>query len=240
MKVLLFALLLGIPLATQSATVSGDVRDPSGGLLPGVTVTLTSTAGQKSVTTDARGRFSFTELAAGDYEISASVPGFKTSRNRVPLSANQSVATTIQMAIGSLSESITVVAPRQTASSSAPATVTPRSTQSQTSIPVVGPALPLPAGGEVIGGNLREPRKVRDVKPIYPPAALASGVEGSVIVEAILGTEGSLVNPRVVRSIALLDQAVLDAVQGWRFTPTLLNGAPVPVNVMVTVTFSQR
>ena len=238
MKTLLFALLMGIPFTTQSATVSGDVRDPSGGLLPGVTVTLTSTAGPKSVTTDARGRFSLTELAAGDYELSASVAGFKTSRNRVTLAANQNVATTIQMALGSLTETITVTAPRQAMSNPTPVTAAPRPAPAP--IPLIGPALPLPAGGEVIGGSLREPRKVRDVKPIYPEVALLSGIEGSVIVEAIVGTEGTVVNPRVVKGVPLLDQAVIDAVRGWRFTPTLLNGTPVPVTMMVNVTFSQR
>jgi protein TonB len=43
---------------------------------------------------------------------------------------------------------------------------------------------------------------------------------------------------RVLRSIPLLDQAALDAVKQWEFTPTLLNNVPVPVIMTVTVQFT--
>jgi protein TonB len=63
-------------------------------------------------------------------------------------------------------------------------------------------------------------------------------VQGVVIVEATIGSDGSVQNARVLRSIPLLDAAALDAVKQWQFTPTLLNGVPVPVIMTVTVQFT--
>jgi protein TonB len=90
------------------------------------------------------------------------------------------------------------------------------------------------------GGQIKEPSKIRDVKPIYPQIAITAKVEGMVIIEATIGKDGSVVDAKVLRSIALLDQAALDAVRQWKFTPTLLNGIPVPVLMTVTVNFSLR
>jgi protein TonB len=63
-------------------------------------------------------------------------------------------------------------------------------------------------------------------------------VSGLVIIEATINAEGNVSDARVLRSIPMLDQAALDAVKQWRFTPTLLNGAPVPVIMTVTVNFT--
>ena len=66
----------------------------------------------------------------------------------------------------------------------------------------------------------------------------AARIQGIVIIEATIGADGQVVNARVLRSVPLLDQAALDAVRQWQFTPTLLNGVPVPVIMTVTVTFT--
>lgn len=88
-----------------------------------------------------------------------------------------------------------------------------------------------------VGTTVRTPQKVRDVHPVYPATARAARVEGTVIIEATIGIDGRLVDTRLLRSIPLLDQAALDAVRQWEFTPSLLNGVPVPVIMTVTVTF---
>ena len=88
-----------------------------------------------------------------------------------------------------------------------------------------------------VGGEIKEPLKIRDVKPVYPQDALAAGVQGVVILEVVIGPAGNVVNAKILRSIPLLDQAALDAVRQWEFTPTLLNGAPVSVIMTVTVNF---
>ena len=89
-----------------------------------------------------------------------------------------------------------------------------------------------------VGGTITEPKKIRDVKPAYPPVALQSGVEGMVILEAVVGTDGSVKSAGVLRGHPLLDQAAVDAVLQWRYTPTLLNGVPVDVVMTVTVNFT--
>jgi TonB family protein len=102
-----------------------------------------------------------------------------------------------------------------------------------------------PTGGGVradgalrIGGAIKTPVKIKDVRPVYPPDAQAAKVTGLVIVEARIGADGSVEDAHVLRSVPLLDQAAIDAVMQWRFRPTLLNGKAVPVIMTVTVNFT--
>jgi protein TonB len=88
-----------------------------------------------------------------------------------------------------------------------------------------------------VGGRIKEPAKVRHVPPVYPVIAQQARVEGVVIIEAVIGTDGRVSKARILRSQLLLDDAALTAVRQWVFTPTLLNGAPVPVLMTVTVHF---
>ena len=89
-----------------------------------------------------------------------------------------------------------------------------------------------------VGGNMRPPQKVKHVNPEYPAIAQSARVQGVVIVEVIIDRDGRVGYSRILRSIPLLDQAALDAVNEWEFTPTLLNGMPVPVIMTATVQFS--
>jgi periplasmic protein TonB len=102
------------------------------------------------------------------------------------------------------------------------------------------PPAPKPQTPIYIGGQVRAPQKTHDVRPVYPPLALAARVQGIVIVEATIGADGRVVNARILRSVPLLDQAALDAVRQWEYVPTTLNGVPVPVIMSVTVTFQLR
>ena len=90
------------------------------------------------------------------------------------------------------------------------------------------------------GGDIRIPRKIHHVAPVYPAIAQQARVDGTVIIEATIGNDGRVKDARILRSKPLLDQAAIDAVMQWRFTPTLLNGVPVPVLMTVTVTFTLR
>lgn len=89
-----------------------------------------------------------------------------------------------------------------------------------------------------VGGNIPVPTKVKDVKPVYPAEAQAARVQGVVIIEALIGVDGKVQNARVLRSIPLLNDAALDAVSQWAFTPTVVNGVPMPVIMTVTVNFT--
>jgi protein TonB len=73
---------------------------------------------------------------------------------------------------------------------------------------------------------------------VYPKAAQDAKVQGVVILETLIGVDGKITNARVLRSVPMLDQAALDAVMQWEFTPTRLNGQPVPVLMTVTVQFT--
>ena len=89
-----------------------------------------------------------------------------------------------------------------------------------------------------IGGSIKQPVKIHDVKPVYPDEAQAARVQGVVIIEAVIDPSGAVTNAHVLRSIPLLDGAALGAVSQWQFTPTQVNGAPVSVIMTVTVNFT--
>jgi periplasmic protein TonB len=105
------------------------------------------------------------------------------------------------------------------------------------------PAPALPAATPVqprvprVGHGIREPKKIVHVAPEYPEIARRAGVEGTVILEAILDATGRVESVRVLRSQPLLDQAAITAVREWRYSPTELNGVPVPVLMTITVQF---
>jgi len=86
--------------------------------------------------------------------------------------------------------------------------------------------------------GMRPPRKLVHVDPVYPRIAQQTHVEGTVILDTVIDVDGHVTSVRVLRSIPLLDQAAIDAVKDWTFTPTLLNGVPVPVALTVTVKFA--
>ncbi len=102
------------------------------------------------------------------------------------------------------------------------------------------PPPPPPAKAFHVGGDIKEPTKIRDVQPMYPAIAIAAKVEGTVIIEATIGRDGTIEATKVLRSIPLLDHAALEAVRQWRFTPTRLNGVPIPVIMSVTVRFTLK
>lgn len=89
-----------------------------------------------------------------------------------------------------------------------------------------------------VGGNIKAPTKIKDVKPEFPPEAIQARVQGVVIFELTIDEAGKVAEARVLRSIPLLDRAAQDAVLQWEFTPTLLNGSPVPVIFTATVQFT--
>jgi TonB family protein len=107
-----------------------------------------------------------------------------------------------------------------------------------TSTFVARPDRPTPDGTLRVGGEIRAPQKVYNVSPVYPQEAQDARVQGVVIIEAKIAADGSVAEAWVLRSIPMLDGAALDAVRQWRYSPTLLNGAPVPVIMTVTVNFT--
>jgi protein TonB len=99
---------------------------------------------------------------------------------------------------------------------------------------------PLPAEPVRVGGSIKEPRKIKNVPPEYPLRARNAGVEGMVILECLISPAGRVQQATVVRSVPLLDEAAVTAVKQWIYTPTLVDGAAVPVIMMVTVRFGLK
>lgn len=90
-----------------------------------------------------------------------------------------------------------------------------------------------------VGGKIKAPTKIKDVKPVYPAIAQSAHIGGAVIIEATIGPDGKVIDAKVLRSVPMLDQAALDAVRQWEYIPMLLNGVPVPVVVTITIAFTK-
>jgi periplasmic protein TonB len=99
------------------------------------------------------------------------------------------------------------------------------------------PPPPTPQQPIYLHSGMQPPTKIVNVNPIYPQLAQAAHKEGVVILEAVIDARGNVTTVKVLRSIQLLDHAAVEAVRQWRFTPTLLNGEPVPIVMTVTVDF---
>lgn len=85
--------------------------------------------------------------------------------------------------------------------------------------------------------GVKPPQRLVNVAPVYPATALAVHQEGIVIIDATIDEQGNVTETRILRSIPLLDDAAVAAVRKWKFSPTLLNGVPVPIVMTVTVNF---
>jgi TonB family protein len=90
-------------------------------------------------------------------------------------------------------------------------------------------------GGQVIASKLRH-----QPQPIYPDEARRSGTEGSVILHAIIGTDGHVKELNLVSGDPILAEAAISAVKQWQYQPTKLNDVPCEVDTTITVTFRIR
>jgi len=105
-------------------------------------------------------------------------------------------------------------------------------------VPVTPPDPPRPVAPVRVADLPVVPRKMVDVRPQYPEIARAAHVEGTIIMEAVLDTSGRVTQIRILRSVPMLDQAAVDAVRQWRYTPSLYGGHPVSVLMTITVRFT--
>jgi periplasmic protein TonB len=109
---------------------------------------------------------------------------------------------------------------------------------------VSAPPIALPPPPETpkvvrVGSGIREPRKLVHVPPVYPVIAQQARIQGAVTLEALIDVTGRVQNVKVLRTDSpLLDAAAVQAVQQWRYSPTELNGVPVPVLMTIFVRFT--
>lgn len=85
-------------------------------------------------------------------------------------------------------------------------------------------------------GGILQQSAVKRAEPVYPPRALADGIDGPVVVEITTDEEGNVIKARAISGHILLKEAAIEAARGWTFVPTRLSG--VPVKVIGTITFN--
>ncbi len=202
-------------------SLAGVVVDPSGARVPGARVTATHQGGSNRETTrsDAAGEYRFNAIPAGEYALEFGAPGFSLTRVKAAVLAGQAARVDATLELGSISEAITVTGQK-------PPTVTPDNAGTPHRIRV--------------GGNVQPVKLVRQARPEYPEDLQQLGVQGTVVIRAVISKDGDVLSPQVVSAGvgARLAQLALDAVKQWRYQPSLLNGQPVETATTVTIDFA--
>jgi TonB family protein len=225
---IMFAAALPIAAASQGkAAPAGTITDPSGLPLPDAVVRLNPVDGEGVFETrsDAAGAFQFPEVPTGEYMLSARYPGFSSVRQRIPI--NGTVTIKLQLQVGTLRETVSV---RGGSGKDAG----PKESRRTVTASYAAPS----CGSTTVGGNLKPPMKVRDVRPRFKQSWTDANVEGDVLLQARIGTDGRVQHVEVVSpgNPELEDEAIA-AVSQWEFSPTYLNCEAVEVRMFVTVSF---
>jgi len=219
MKHTLFASLLASA-GLSAATIGGSLYDPSGAAVPNAKALLydPDTNTKFETITSADGKFAFEALPAGQYILRVQSPGFATLFREFNVKTDSKVDRGLTLALGKIQETVNVAAEGV----ASPATA----------------AMPAPKPVRV-GGSVAQSNLVTKVQPLYPKAAKAAGVQGTVLLEMVVSKEGEPLDLRVLDSPSDdLTQSALEAVRQWRYKPTLLNGEPVEIVTDVVVNYT--
>ena len=189
--------------------------DPSGARIPGAQIHLRNLDGSNEETAVANqaGEFTFAAIPPGPVRSRGS------SRRASRLLKKQAVVSAGRMARADAGLELgEIMRNRHGEGSGRPAAAAPRHSPYRRS------AFP-------IGGNVQSSKLVSQPRPVYPADLQQQGVTGTVIIRAVVGKDGQLLNPHVINTDVHpgLAKAALDAVGKWLYTPTLLNGQPVEV-----------
>jgi TonB family protein len=202
--------------------LAGVVRDPSGAVVPGCQVTARNLDGtnQESALANAAGEYVFAAIPAGSYTLEFRARGFAVAMARVEVPDGKAARKDGMLELGQMSEAVTV--------------------KGGTNAPK--PANSVAAGAPKripVGGNVQPSRLTFKVDPVYPEDLQRLGVEGTVVMRAVISKEGTVLNPVVVNTGVNpgLAKAAVDAVRQWTYQPTLLNGQPVEVLTTITIDF---
>ncbi len=225
----LIAVALLVPLAalhlraqSAAASILGVVHDPSGAAVPHARVLATNTTGanvEAAYTAD-DGTYQIQGVRPGRYNIEIKAPGFEAARQTgVDLAGGAHLQFDATFQLGSLNETVEVVGKRSATLSPTAPQRTPQRIR--------------------VGGMVQASKLLNKVPPVYPESALQNGKQGTVLLHAVIGTDGRLLS--LAASSASSDhdltQAAIDAVRLWTYEPTLLNGEPVEVVTTIAVNF---
>lgn len=202
--------------------LAGVVTDPSGSVIPGCHVTAKNLDGKNQETTvaNAAGEYVFRSIPPGHYSLEFGAPGFAMGKVQAEVSTGTAARVDAHLEIGQISEAVTVqgarTAPKPAA---APASASPRRI--------------------AVGGNVQASRFLRQVRPEYPEDLQQLGVQGTVMLRAVISKQGNVLSPEVVNTAvdSRLAKLALDAVSQWTYEPTLLNGQPVEVMTSIAIDF---
>ena len=216
---------LRLPGQNSAGKFTGTVLDISDAVVPNATIIMTN---QKANTIDmttsnAEGNFVFKALPAGQYDMKIVKPGFAVYRApQIVLESGRDFALTAKLEVGSLSETVDVSA------EGSGKTATSTETASESKPTRIR-----------IGGNVEAAKVIGKVQPVYPESARAAGIQGSVVLHAIVSMDGRPLQLQVLNSQIDPDlaRAAVEAVSQWRYQSTLLNGEPVEVDTVITVNF---
>jgi TonB family protein len=225
---------VGIGRAQTFSTLSGSVLDSTNRVIPNVTLTITDprNGAKHEVTSDGTGHFEFVGLPPGEYRVEAVRPGFANLRDSVVV-VGPGVQKNLVLDVGTLLETITVAGTANPApndgTGGAPGSSRPARQPSVACEPTA------------VGGNIRPPVKLLDMRPDYPEALQRAGIEGVVIMNALVGADGLVRDVEVLREANPdLARAAATAVRQWVFSETLLNCEPTDVRLLVTTNFVIR
>jgi TonB family protein len=223
---------LTIPIAAAQsfARLSGSVVDGQGLPLPNASLVLSNAerSSKYEVRSTATGTFEFVGLPAGMYTFDVSAPGFAVAHHTLPIMSGQNLERVLTLKVGSLQETIVVTGDKEGPP--------PILKEARPFAPTdLSACVPLS-----VGGNIRAPKKLRDMAPEYPAALRGSGTEGTVVLDTKLGVDG------FVKDIEIRDgsapefaDAAITAVREWRYSQTILNCMPIEVPMTVTMRFRQ-
>src|SRR5262245_62171361 len=236
----LFALTFVIAGAATSAqdfaSLAGTVLDQTDRVLPDVRLVLTNASNRSKyeVRSDRGGHFEFIAVPAGDYALETSFPGFASVRTTFSVGGAGRLETRFKLSVGSLNETIMVTSPGRALTSTELEARRMSMERRAGSNKGVGDC----ADTSSAGGNIRQPRKLKDVRPIYPEALSLAQTGGDVVLDAVIGVDGAIRDVRVAKSTNPgFEQAAIDAVRQWEFDTTLLNCQPIEVNMRVNIGF---
>jgi len=88
-----------------------------------------------------------------------------------------------------------------------------------------------------VNEEVAEKLLLRKVTPVYPDQALRSGMQGTVVLQALISKEGSVEDLKLVGGSMVLGEAAVQAVRQWHYLPYLVNGHAVQTQTQVTVEF---
>jgi protein TonB len=107
----------------------------------------------------------------------------------------------------------------------------------------VAPPVPIdsaPKGPIRVGKGVKAPRVLFGPDPEYPLLARQSKVSGAVVIDALIDTQGNVVQMRTVSGSPLLVMAAMQALRQWKYEPTIVGGQAFPVQLLVTITFELK